>query len=617
MMDLNQINSLLSIMNSQSQSVMNQPFGSYMSQLQQPNPVQMQSNMQLYNLLLQQQSLLSQLQQPYPQGAQVVQQNLTNHNSVVQPTSSSNGAGVATGAATGATSGAAIGHVNQNGEGIYIPMATTSGYPVPRASMFMFGICRSTNTRLLGYKNSKEGCYYFFYYVHAQGKFWPHDCDKCQPVIKEASLNPLYAEYDDLLRQKVLFVKNRITSKVEQYKFDMDTGVLTQVKRPSMVYSASKVVDKTAVIGVWKSKNGKDTVMIERSTTSSLRKVKINGEKTEIMAECPLVRLSTPPILEEHRCQNYPELSQMEQDYCGFLSSAIPFISYFCPHTQQELLKTYNKVQHKYIQYYYNENEGVFYDLPCKMCMIAPVERDLIPKYAEKYEGKWVIMAQNAHTIHVEQFIFNGETLSFEQVYYPGLRYDQAKDSASWVIHCGEYNGKQTIIMKDGMYRIRKEQFSTEKNKYVAIAGNPVKRLLIKHDEPEKPTTVPVQKPAQAAQKPSNSNDSEDIIHVATILPKFKNGEIQRNLNLAAELGQDWKEQELEMDEDFEALKIRNFETLGIFEMKDPDSDDGESMNSMEAQGIPETSTAIKKGKNNKKNKKKKRGPGYAIPGQK
>ncbi|PIC14272.1 hypothetical protein B9Z55_027236 [Caenorhabditis nigoni] len=297
--DFNQINTLLSLMNSQSQSLTNQPFGHYMTQLQQPNPMQMQSNMQLYNLLLQQQSLLHQLQQPiYPPGAQVVQQN---PNTVVQPTSSSNGAvtgavssgaassGAAPGAPAAATSGAAVGHINQNGEGIYIPMATTPGYPIPRASMFMSGICRSTNTRLLGYKNSKEGCYYFFYYVHAQGKFWPHDCDKCQPVIKEATLNPLYAEYDDLLRQKVLFARNRITSKVEQYKFDMDTGVLTQVKRPSMVYSPSKVVDKTAVIGVWKSKNGKETVMIERSTTSSLRKVKINGEKTEIMPECPLV----------------------------------------------------------------------------------------------------------------------------------------------------------------------------------------------------------------------------------------------------------------------------------------------------------------------------------------
>lgn len=361
--------------------------------------------------------------------------------------------------------------------------------PLPRpqaqtASKLVTSRCKVNNLLLVGV-HKPCGVVYYYEYNRTANSFHIHSCVTCQPPIFERYLQPYYAEYDKEIRKKVLFARNSITSRTEQFAYSFQTNILTQVHRPKLVFDAQKYVNRSNVIAFFKSDDGKETVVFERSQPNGLRKLKARGGDGTFdeLPEAQLTLLSERGPAEDPNFVSDYAPTPMEQAYFNYLAEASPVRHYQCFHMGIEFLWMFNTLHHRYYPFFFNEQVGGLVEFNCSCCTTLNImEVFMIPKYMQPYKGASVIHMLNMQLNVMEQYVYDGETEAFEQVYYPELRYDQAKDAEGIVICVEQANGVQTVIMRDHQNRLRKEYYSDTRRKFVVIPPAPVLTILAKRD---------------------------------------------------------------------------------------------------------------------------------------
>uniref|UniRef100_A0A1I7TEU4 Wsv526 n=1 Tax=Caenorhabditis tropicalis TaxID=1561998 RepID=A0A1I7TEU4_9PELO len=289
-----------------------------------------------------------------------------------------------------------------------------------------------------------------------------HNCIECVPQVKEEELNPLYAVKDTDSDEYVIFMKNKISKKIQQFVLT-ESGAFREVDRPDIEFNPMIRSSPFFTIHF-----GREQVVIQKDEQSKTWKKMRFGMEREEIGPLPIETL----MIQEMR----------KEESIGGIHGSIPYYQIiFCSHNQKSILKIHSDGVLK--NFSIDEKSEEFIEVEdCISCLNQITENDLIPKYTEYHQptGNIIIHVRNTASRKFEKYIFNAITGGFEEVDYPDVVYDRHHDSFSPVVLTVKspvYEGN-FVIHRNWQGRIIKHLMTTHGNFLI----NPYKVTTLQRD---------------------------------------------------------------------------------------------------------------------------------------
>uniref|UniRef100_A0A1I7UNU1 Mono(ADP-ribosyl)transferase n=1 Tax=Caenorhabditis tropicalis TaxID=1561998 RepID=A0A1I7UNU1_9PELO len=358
-----------------------------------------------------------------------------------------------------------------------LSQASTIQTAAPPSRKIQVTTCSSRCCSLIGVSRSNS-IYYFF--ENKNGKLVPHVCS-CQTKTIESDLLPLYSEWSDKLGETVIFVYNRVTSKVEQYVCREEFGQLEQVEKSGLIYNSGYSAQCNIVASI---DVGDKSILIERDSNGSLKKCLKFGERFTYLPSTEVRTMIVKELEEEGEDSEDENDSEDEEnedsEYNDYISKISKINITECLHTNKDIIHVFDSRSETYKSFCYEQKTGDFYPFVCNSCPKTVVEDHLFPKYHEVAKsGEYVIHVYNSFTRLMEKYSYYATTRYFKQGSYPELVYDPSKDLTASLLFVTTQTPATLAVMRDSDGRMKKEQFSAVKNQFVKMPPATVKTFIV------------------------------------------------------------------------------------------------------------------------------------------
>ncbi|KAF1762705.1 hypothetical protein GCK72_010967 [Caenorhabditis remanei] len=310
-------------------------------------------------------------------------------------------------------------------------------------------------------------------------------------VVNEGDLYPEYGIFSDRLQKEVMIAFNRVTSKMEQYIYSLESGQFEQVEDPDLKYhvgnrSPSSIV---MIIDDWKGR-----MSIEKGKDGSVKKmVWVRGQWIQIPSRPVKTLEESEDVGEEAEKDPYTRtLPQYKIRYCHHLQKEVIFYLH----------------RDDYLTFAYDETTREMREFQCHLCPRFVSESHLFPRYSE------FSTSLNTHVIHVwntetqlmEKYIYDASKFQFQQIYCPEAEFNPEKSTSSSILFVASLKNKKSIVMRGNDGRLKKEGYCMIRGEYVNIPPNVVRTFLVQRKEQKELKLVKMMENNEII-----GNESEDL----------------------------------------------------------------------------------------------------------